>query len=58
MVPVADQAGAEEHRYANPVDDPEFYCHGQKCLDEGCTPLACAQMEAAEFDDREAHDGW
>lgn len=26
---------------ANPVDDPEFYCHGQRCIASGCSPLLC-----------------
>lgn len=32
----------------NPVDDPEFYCHGQQCLDNGCSPLQCADTPEQE----------
>jgi hypothetical protein len=23
------------------VDAPEFYCHGQACIYDGCSPLRC-----------------
>lgn len=30
--------------HPDPTQDPEFYCHGQQCIDrgdEGCNPLYC-----------------
>lgn len=36
-----------KHPYPNPVDDPNFYCHGQRCIDGGCDPLFCADEEDA-----------
>lgn len=38
-------------RPPNPVDDPEFYCHGQRCLDDGCSPLFCRDTDGAVLAD-------
>jgi hypothetical protein len=29
----------------NPVNAPEFYCHGQACIDGGCSPLLCKDQD-------------
>lgn len=34
------------HRQPVAANDPEFYCHGQKCIDGGCSPLLCKQADA------------
>jgi hypothetical protein len=31
-------------------NDPEFYCHGQKCIDQGCDPLACKDQPDDPYD--------
>ncbi len=33
---------------SNPVDDPEFYCHGPQCIADGCSPLRCKDEEERE----------
>ena len=48
---------ASDHPYPNPTQDPAFYCFGQACMDDGCTPLFCkdeserAENEAVEVDE-------
>lgn len=40
---------ATSHPHPNPVDDPEFYCHSQACIDGGCSPMFCKdESERAE----------